>query len=219
MVDPFQDAPEVPILILGDAGIGKSTLLSRFSLGSQGGSASSGTNLPNLRDLDQPFAFNIRMYNRPYRFEFYDTASPQHYTLLKPALLVLCYSIADPKTLRSIHEHWKFVVEENFNADEQIPIIMLGLQRDVRSESDYDGRVRRTAAHDDGDSHVLNPRKFVYPQEGLRVAQEMRLDRYCECSAITGELCLEVFEDIARTAAMTTTAKGGKSDGTYCSLM
>jgi len=34
-----------------------------------------------------------------------------------------------------------------------------------------------------------------------------------ECSAATGELVHEVFEDICRTAAMTTTSKGGLSEG------
>lgn len=40
----------------------------------------------------------------------------------------------------------------------------------------------------------------------------MRCDRYAECSALTGELMKEVFEDIARTAAKTTTEAGGLSE-------
>lgn len=58
----------------------------------------------------------------------------------------------------------------------------------------------------------------VMPQEGLRIAQEMRCDLYAECSALTGELCREVLEDIAKTAAKTTTEKGGRSDAP-CSIM
>lgn len=53
----------------------------------------------------------------------------------------------------------------------------------------------------------------VMPQEGLGVAQGMRVDRYAECSAVSGELCREVLEDIAQTAAKTTTEKGGRSEG------
>ncbi len=41
----------------------------------------------------------------------------------------------------------------------------------------------------------------------------MRCDRYAECSAVTGELMNEVFEDIARVAAMTKTEGGGLSQG------
>jgi Ras family protein A len=47
----------------------------------------------------------------------------------------------------------------------------------------------------------------------------MRCDRYAECSAVTGELMHEVFEDIAKVAAKTTTAAGGQSQGSTCTVM
>ncbi|THD00237.1 hypothetical protein EYZ11_000287 [Aspergillus tanneri] len=68
---------------------------------------------------------------------------------------------------------------------------MLGLKRDLRVE-------------DEG---------IIYPQEAYRIAQELRCDRYAECSAVTGELLTETFEDLARLAGMTTTAKGGQTQG------
>jgi Ras homolog gene family, member A len=117
------------------------------------------------------------MYNRPYRFEFYDTASPTNYTLLRPAVIILCYSIADPDSLTSLTVRWKDIVEKHFNYDENLPVIVLGLQRDVRSKEDYGGKM-----------DWEGKKQFVYPQEGVRVAQEMRCDRYCECSALTGEV-------------------------------
>ncbi|CAK3739013.1 related to transforming rho [Lecanosticta acicola] len=212
------DAPVVPILFLGDPGIGKSTLLSRLAVGHAYTKP-----LPSLHDLDEPHVFNIRLYDRPYRFELYDTASPTNYTLLRPSVIVMCYSIADPASLYNLKTRWNYEVEEHFNHDESIPVIVLGLQRDVRNKEDYDGRVRRSEPILEGekemDSAPLNARTFVYPQEGLRVAQELRSDRYCECSALTGELCREVIEDISRTAAKTTTEKGGRSDGTHCVMM
>ena len=76
---------------------------------------------------------------------------------------------------------------------DDIPVMLLGLKRDLRVE--------------EGDKMIVDP------QEGYRVAQEMRCDRYAECSAATGELMKEVMEDIARTAAKTTTEEGGTSLG------
>ena len=194
--------------------------------------------MPVLRDLDQPFPFNIRMYNRPYRFNFYDTSSPENFNLLRPALVILCYSIADPESLMNVQKHWKPLVETQFNDDDTLPVILLGLKRDIRGQDDYGGSVRPAIdATQSEDQQPINGRKFVYPQEGLASAQKMRCDRYCECSALTGEvsalmspdtgssgltvikLCREVFEDIAKTAAMTTTAKGGQTEGTPCSVM
>jgi hypothetical protein len=68
---------------------------------------------------------------------------------------------------------------------------MLGLKRDLRVE----------------DANT------IYPQEAYRIAQELRCDRYLECSAMTGELMKEVFEDIAKTAVGTTTDSKGLSEG------
>ena len=83
-----------------------------------------------------------------------------------------------------------------------MPVMLLGLKRDERTEE-------RAA---DGSFAC------VMPQEGLQAAQEMRCDRYAECSAVTGELMWQVLEDITRTAAKTTTEAGGLSQGS-CAVM
>lgn len=187
----MDETPTVSILLLGDPECGKSTFLSKLSHGSHSMRQKT-TNLPLLRDLDQPFVYDIRMYNRPYRFEFYDTASPESYTLLRPDFVVLCYSIVDRRSLVNLQQIWfRRMVECYMKEKEDIPVMVLGLKRDLRKE-------------DDG---------VIYPQEGLKVAQDLRCDRYAECSATTGELINEVIEDIARTAAKTTTESGGLSQG------
>jgi hypothetical protein len=39
---------------------------------------------------------------------------------------------------------------------------------------------------------------------------------YMECSALTGELLDETFEDICRRAMKTASSEGGQSDGGCC---
>jgi hypothetical protein len=78
-----------------------------------------------------------------------------------------------------------------------MPVMLLGLKRDLRKEEEG----------------------MIWPQEAYRIAQEMRCDRYAECSAVTGELMHEVFEDIAKVAAKTTTTTGGQSQGSTCTIM
>jgi hypothetical protein len=75
---------------------------------------------------------------------------------------------------------------------------VLGLKRDLRSEDDPNG--------------------IIYPQEGYQAAQAMRADKYAECSAVTGELLAEAFDDICSTALRTTTDEGGQSAG-GCAIM
>jgi Ras family protein A len=88
---------------------------------------------------------------------------------------------------------WVKETQRLFAARTDLPLVLLGLKRDLRSETDPNG--------------------IIYPQEAYRIAQEMRCDKYMECSASTGELVHEAFEDLCRTAVMTTTAKGGLSAG------
>lgn len=74
-----------------------------------------------------------------------------------------------------------------------MPLLVLGLKRDLRSEEDPNG--------------------IIYPQEAYGLAQQIRADKYAECSAVTGELLAEAFDDICKTAVETTTAEGGQSEG------
>jgi GTPase SAR1 family protein len=157
--------------------------------------------------MDQPFAFNVTLYRRPYALNFYDTASPTNYTLLRPDFIILCYDISRRETLHSIRTRWRELVNAHFNYDEALPVLVLGLKRDLRREWTEEEKK-------DGGRGPC-----VMPQEGLGVAQELLGDMYAECSALTGELCREVLEDVAKRAARTTTEKGAKSDGTQCVLM
>jgi GTPase SAR1 family protein len=161
--------------------------------------------LPQLRDLDQPFIFDISVYNRPFRFQFYDTSSPTNYTLLRPDFLILCYDVSKRSTLESLGSKWKWEVESHFNYDEKLPVMVLGLKRDLRRE------------WTEKDKLVFGKGESVMPEEGLGLAQRMRVDKYAECSAVTGELCKEVLEDIAKTAAKSSEG-GGKSEG-GCTMM
>ena len=131
----MDDPPTVTILLLGVPECGKSTFLSKLSHGANSIRQRT-TGIPLLRDLDQPFVYDIRMYNRPYRFEFYDTASPQHYTLLKPDLVVLCYDVSHRRSLENMRQVWSVEVGRLYMKErDDIPVMLLGLKRDLRVEA------------------------------------------------------------------------------------
>lgn len=206
--DPSLPPPEVNILLLGDEEVGKSTFLSRLSLGIRPRDDDLPPySLPTLRDSDQPFTFNISLYNRAYTLAFSDTASPTSYTLLRPDFIVLCYDISRRSTLESLRTRWLPIVNSHFNYDEALPVMVLGLKRDKRRE------------WTDEEKSNGGRGESIMPQEGLGIATEMLCDRYAECSAITGDLCKEVLEDVARTCARTTTENGAKSQGASCVVM
>ena len=76
------------------------------------------------------------MYNRPYRFELYDTASPDNYTLLKPDFVIMCYDIGDRTSLENIDVWSQQVARLWLREKEDIPIMLLGLKRDLRVEGE-----------------------------------------------------------------------------------
>jgi hypothetical protein len=55
-----------------------------------------------LKDLDQPFVYNVKLHGKPYRFEFSDTSSPENYTLLRPDVIVMCYDIGNQRSLDNV---------------------------------------------------------------------------------------------------------------------
>lgn len=110
----------------------RSKKCSRLSQGQDGAGP-----LPVLHDMDQPFIFNISMYNRPYRFEFFDTASPENYTLLRPDFIILCYDVTDRRSLINIQQVWRKDVTRHYRrVDEDVPLMVLGLKRDARVEGE-----------------------------------------------------------------------------------
>ncbi|KAF3035316.1 hypothetical protein E8E12_004746 [Didymella heteroderae] len=199
------DTPEITVLLLGDAECGKSTFLSsRLSLGVQPHNDDLPPYaLPKLRDSDQPFEFDISLYGRPYRLRFFDTKSPENYTLLHPHFVILCYDISSRASLESLTKTWLPIVNGNFNYDENLPVMVLGLKRDLRKQW--------TLLEVGEDKKGKGP--SVMPHEGVQAAQRMLCDHYAECSALTGELCREVLQDVAKTCAKTTTADGAKGGG------
>ncbi|KAK3315025.1 P-loop containing nucleoside triphosphate hydrolase protein [Apodospora peruviana] len=185
------ESQTIKILLLGDERCGKSTFLSRISQGGQNLAGRKPITL--LRDMDQPFVFEIRTRKGEYRFEFHDTSSPESWRLLQPDMVIICYDISQRLSLINMERVWIKEFRTTFASSDILPLLVLGLKRDLRSETDHNG--------------------IIYPQEAYQVSQEMRADKYMECSAVTGELLGETFEDICKTGLQTTTAEGGQSEG------
>jgi len=58
--------------------------------------------LPILKDIDQPFVYNIKYFNRPYSFRIYDCDGPDEWRLLQPDIVILCFDIGVRDSLEGL---------------------------------------------------------------------------------------------------------------------
>ncbi|CCF47677.1 Rho2 protein [Colletotrichum higginsianum] len=93
------DGDAIRILLVGDEKCGKTSFISRLSAGEGTGP------ITLLRDIDQPFIFEIKLGQNPYRLEFYDTNSPENWKLLDPDIVILCYDISQRLSLINMRRH------------------------------------------------------------------------------------------------------------------
>lgn len=184
-----EDPKTITICLVGDNKVGKTTFLSRIS---QRTNLHGRVTITPLDDQDQPFVFELRRGSKEYRLEFFDTSAPIGWQNIDPDLVIICYDISQRISLLNLTRIWINEVKLNFEND-YLPIAVLGLKRDLRSDT--------------------APNGTIYPQEATGVAQQMRADSYMECSAVTGELLELVVKDIFSLAVRTTSEAGAQSDG------
>ncbi|OCT46904.1 Rho protein [Cladophialophora carrionii] len=217
--------PEVDILFLGSPGVGKATFLSR---------------LPHIRngklDLSAvpkdgrvfapsgPLTFDVALYGRRYRFRIHASTSTLFIDPFppRPSFAIIAFSIPHRESLHNAQYYWRKQLSLHYHdLEHTMPVMLLGLKRDERTEErlETDTDTDTGSGSGGGSGGGSGRFKCVMPQEGLQAAQEMRCDRYAECSALTGELMFEVLEDITKTAARTTTEAGGLSQNGSCDVM
>jgi hypothetical protein len=180
--NPPESETVVTLLLLGDAGCGKTTFLSwvdipysislfgpnaniacsRLKHGRRATPAHPGptgaSNDETLRDTDQPFIYDIRFSKKKFTLEMYDTSNPnQHWTTLRPDVVVLAFDISNRETLAGLKavliffllsqfwlletnsmDKWRHDVIRYFQHGhgERLPVMMLGLKRDLRKEGE-----------------------------------------------------------------------------------
>ncbi|TVY16454.1 GTP-binding protein rhoA [Lachnellula arida] len=174
------------IVIVGDAAIGKSTLLLMSSKGIWPKAY-----MPTFFDT---YICVVEVDGQEVELELSDTAGLAEYDRLRPRsysdthVYMICFSIDSPDSLENVEDKWYTeVVHHSYES----PFILVGLKKDLR----YDSK---------SIDELQNPdQKQITPEKGHAVAKRILADAYFECSAKTNEGVLEVFEAVTRLALAT----------------
>ncbi|KXH35438.1 GTP-binding protein rho2 [Colletotrichum simmondsii] len=181
------------LVIVGDGACGKTSLLSVFTLGY----------FPTIPTVFENYVTDCRVDGKSVQLALWDTAGQEDYERLRPLayskahVILVGFSIDTPDSLDNVkHKGWAADsrlqwVEEVTRLCEGVPIILVGLKKDLREDPVAIEEMRKKSM------------RFVTHQEGDAAAKEIGARKYLECSSLSGEGVDDVFEAATRAALLT----------------
>ncbi|KAK1483369.1 GTP-binding protein rho2 [Colletotrichum cuscutae] len=179
------------LVIVGDGACGKTSLLSVFTLGY----------FPTIPTVFENYVTDCRVDGKSVQLALWDTAGQEDYERLRPLayskahVILVGFSIDTPDSLDNVKHKvgLKMVewVEEVTRLCEGVPIILVGLKKDLREDPVAIEEMRKKSM------------RFVTHQEGDAAAKEIGARKYLECSSLSGEGVDDVFEAATRAALLT----------------
>ncbi|XP_046369793.2 cdc42 homolog [Haliotis rufescens] len=167
-------------VVLGDAEVGKTTMLTAYSLGQES----------NTEVSDKNFQVTVTVKDKPCTLSLLDTTGDvdckarQRSNYTDADAFLLCFSVISPASFMNIREKW--VPDVLFHA-RNTPIFIVGTNVDLRDNTDTLNKLTEQGE------------RPVTEKEGRQLAQRLRASKYLECSALTLKGLDKVFEEVILT--------------------
>ncbi|XP_042893757.1 ras-related protein Rac1-like [Penaeus japonicus] len=157
------------IVTVGDGGVGKTSLLVAYTQGS-------------FSDAHEPTVFEnysgeMVFSGEHYNFTLWDTAGQEDYdrcrVLCYPGtdVFLVCFSVVNKSSFSNVNTTW--LPEIRRECGDKVPVVLVGTKIDLRK--------------------TVKPGAAVTKREGRRLAAQLGMNNYVECSAKTGQGCPEAF--------------------------
>ncbi|KAJ7424906.1 Rho-related GTP-binding protein RhoF [Willisornis vidua] len=186
---PGAPEPEVKVVVVGDGGCGKTSLLVAFARG----------DFPKLYvpTVFEKYTASLQVAGKPVTIHLWDTAGQEDYDRLRPLsysdanVVLMCFDVTDRNSFDNILTKWYPEVNHFCKG---VPVLLVGCKTDLRRDEEVLRKLR------DG---RMEP---VSRQQGEAMARQVRAVSYMECSARYQENVGNIFVT-ASSAAMSATRR------------
>ncbi|XP_004481637.1 rho-related GTP-binding protein RhoD [Dasypus novemcinctus] len=176
-------APAVKVVLVGDGGCGKTSLLLVFADGAfpEGYSPT----------VFERYGVNLQMKGKPVHLQIWDTAGQDDYDRLRPlfypdaSVFLLCFDVTSPYSFDNVLNRW---YPEVSHFRKEAPIIVVGCKTDLRKDKAVVNRLRK------------NRQEPVTYYRGQEMARAVGAVAYLECSARLHDNVHAVFQEAAEVA-------------------
>ncbi|CAM2103019.1 rho-related GTP-binding protein RhoF isoform X2 [Lepidochelys kempii] len=170
---------ELKIVIVGDGGCGKTSLLMVYAKGA----------FPEkyAPSVFEKYTTSITVGNKEVILNLYDTAGQEDYDRLRPLsyqntnMVLICYDVMNPTSYDNVLIKW---YPEISHFCRGVPLILIGCKTDLRKDKEH---LRKLMSSEQ--------EPITYTQ-GEATCQQMKAQAYLECSA----KCRENIEDVFKEA-------------------
>ncbi|XP_065273721.1 rho-related GTP-binding protein RhoF isoform X2 [Emys orbicularis] len=170
---------ELKIVIVGDGGCGKTSLLMVYAKGA----------FPEkyAPSVFEKYTTSITVGNKEVILNLYDTAGQEDYDRLRPLsyqntnMVLICYDVMNPTSYDNVLIKWYPEVSHFCRG---VPLILIGCKTDLRKDEEH---LRKL---------MSSEQEPITYNQGEATCQQMKAQAYLECSA----KCRENIEDVFKEA-------------------
>ncbi|KAI1900747.1 hypothetical protein AGOR_G00053070 [Albula goreensis] len=174
---------ELKIVIVGDGGCGKTSLLMVYAKG----------DFPEkyAPSVFEKYITTVKYGNREIILNLYDTAGQEDYDRLRPLsyqsanLVLICYDVTNPTSYDNVMIKWYPEVNHFCRG---VPTILIGCKTDLRKDKERTRKLR-----------ALGQTPITYIQ-GEETKRQINADLYLECSAKYRENVEDIFREATKRA-------------------
>ncbi|XP_074129225.1 rho-related GTP-binding protein RhoD [Sminthopsis crassicaudata] len=176
-------APSVKVVLVGDGGCGKTSLLMVFAEGKFPESY--------VPTVFERYSLVLQLEGKPVNLFLWDTAGQEDYDRLRPLsyadaqVVLMCYDVMSPNSYDNILSKW---YPEVTHFCPGVPIILVGCKTDLRKDKVLLKKLRQ------------DRQEPITYQKGQTMAKSVRAVAYLECSAWLQDNVPSIFREAAMAA-------------------